>query len=564
MSGDADELIKIPARRGFSLRYKNKTLLSAIDPVSQAEKAASGVEQRERTLYFCPSPLLGYGLEGFLSRLASGSALLCVESGSALLSLSRSSIKQSVLNHPRFLLTGECDEAALFALVRERWGSRAFRRVTPLKLNGGWQLDAARYQTLENALRKDIALEWGNAMTLVRLGRRYTRNALRNLAALGRARPLAGLSFGSWPVLVLGAGPSLDAVLDGLGAAGLFSDGAGRTFALVCVDTCISVLLERGIRPDLAVILESQFWNMNDFSGARDSRIPAAVDLSAYPAAAGVLGGPVYFFFTPWTSLRLFERMNAAGILPPKVPPLGSVGLTAVELARRLTCGPVITAGIDFSFTLDRTHARGSPGHQAALRNGGRFQSLVNAAAAFRQGVFSAVSKTGVPVRSNPAMRTYRDLFEETFAGDRRLYDIAVPDSAGAAGLPLGLKTLTLRDTAILLTGAPALSAPEPRPAPAGQTEHAPAAAGAFIQKEHAALRELRDILSGGQKAGAERLSALLDDLDYLWAHFPDCAGADGRRPPVSDTAFLKRVRAEIDPFAALWERAGTLIRLSS
>jgi hypothetical protein len=65
-------------------------------------------------------------------------------------------------------------------------------------------------------------------------------------------------------------------------------------------------------------------------------------------------------------------------------------------------------------------------------------------------------------------------------------------------------------------------------------------------------LEELLGILTG---SGGGRLDFLLDELDYLWAHFPDCAGAGGRRPVSSDIAFLKRVRAEIEPCLALWRR---------
>ena len=64
-------------------------------------------------------------------------------------------------------------------------------------------------------------------------------------------------------------------------------------------------------------------------------------------------------------------------------------------------------------------------------------------------------------------------------------------------------------------------------------------------------LTELKETLSGG--IPPKRLDGLLDDCDYLWAHFPECAGAD-HHPPSTDISFLKRVRTEIDPFLGLWE----------
>jgi hypothetical protein len=78
------------------------------------------------------------------------------------------------------------------------------------------------------------------------------------------------------------------------------------------------------------------------------------------------------------------------------------------------------------------------------------------------------------------------------------------------------------------------------------------------MQKEREALVLLRDILSGGaagpEAVSGEELETMLDKADYLWAHFPECAGAGGRRPAAADISFLKRVRMEIDPFIRLWD----------
>jgi hypothetical protein len=408
---------------------------------------------------------------------------------------------------------------------------------------------------LAAALNNEIALQWSNAMTLVKLGRRFMRNTIRNLPLLAASRNPAGLSFGTAPVLVLGAGPSLDAFLDVLCAAPRSSlDSAARNFRIICVDTCIPVLRERGLRPDLAVILESQFWNRQDFTGSAASGIAAALDLSAYQGSAAALGGPFYFFFTPWTRLRFFARMKSAGILPVlpsggSMPPLGSVGLSAVELARRLAAGPIVCAGIDFSFTLDASHARSSPAHLALLAAQNRLRSPLNAEGAFRAGVFAASSKSGGAVLSNPSMRNYRSLFEQEFSSDQRIFDIE------GSGLPLGIngRTLSAARTVELLCAAPRTVPPRADGTVRGETK-APGRLRAFIETERMRLEELRSVLSG--EKSEKNLDALLDEIDYLWAHFPECAGAGGRRPPSTELSFLKRVRTEIDPFITLWNLA--------
>jgi hypothetical protein len=75
-----------------------------------------------------------------------------------------------------------------------------------------------------------------------------------------------------------------------------------------------------------------------------------------------------------------------------------------------------------------------------------------------------------------------------------------------------------------------------------------------FIEDELERLSELRSILSGLTRA--ENIEKIIDDCDYLWAHFPECAGTGGQRPATADLSFLKRVRAEIDPFMKAFQLA--------
>jgi hypothetical protein len=335
----------------------------------------------------------------------------------------------------------------------------------------------------------------------------------------------------------------------------------------VCADTCLPALRQRGIRPDLAVILESQHWNLDDFSGLSGWDVPAAFDLSALPGSASVMGSRLFLFFTPWTQLTIFKRLAAAGLLPASMVPLGSVGLSAVALSLRLTQGIVITAGIDFSFSMDSSHARSSPGHLARLRRQNRFTGLINAEAAFGQSVFSAVSKKGTSVLSNHAMRNYRDLFEKEFSLCPRLFDLP------GSGLPLGVKTLSMENAFALLinsNGTVNGSGNDKKPSSKIANTGLLANDGKLVNKEYEVkmqnfalaeierLNVLRDILTGKAPADYGLLATCIDECDYLWAHFPDYA-ASSRRPGKAELesgghSFLKRLRVEIYPFLKLWE----------
>jgi len=535
--------------QGLPFVRNGKTLLSAVDPQGRAERLVKAVPVKERTLYFCPSPLYGYGLSYFLSRLeteAPDSAVLCIEADPELFALASQNIDSSIAANKLFHLTNICESEGVYSLVREKWGARAFRRVEILRLTGGWQLFPEVYDSVCDTLRREIATDWSNALTLTKMGRLYIRNALRNLSLLSKFPSVRELSFGSAPILVLGAGPSLDETLDVLEDqyADILASPPKRSFKIICVDTCLGALKERNIVPDLAVILESQHWNINDFLTCRGWKVNAAIDLSSLPASANILCGEIFLFFTPWTQLKIFERLKSTGLLPAVVPPLGSVGLTAVELSRRLTTGKIICAGLDFSFTQDKYHARSTPGHRSRLNLQSRFKRLFNPAA-YNQYSTAAVSKSGASVYTNSAMKNYRDLFEQEFGGDERIFDIE------GTGLPLGIKTLSLKDAMALLDKEKSAPTQNVRERTEGTSSFGKnSELDSFFKEEKTRLEELRALLTGETALDNERLNTLIEECDYLWAHFPDYAG--GRRPAVNDISFLKRVRSEIDPMLKL------------
>jgi len=351
-------------------------------------------------------------------------------------------------------------------------------------------------------------------------------------------------------VLVLGAGPSLDETLDILELR--FSDNLHcpdkRPFKIICVDTCLGALKDRNIIPDLVVILESQYWNIRDFIGCKGWNVRSAIDLSAYPESAYILSGEGFVFITLWTSLRIFERLKSSGLCPLSISPLGSVGLTAAEIARRISQGKIIFSGLDFSFTADKYHARSTPGHKSRLNAQTRMKGLTNTAA-FDASSFTAVSKAGGNVKSSPVMRNYRELFEQEFSGDTRLFDIT------GTGLPLGIKTLSCEEAVSILSGNTENKMHEGSQVQNIWKDRAllTERLQIFINEEKKRLNDLRDILTGEAAYDKMRLNTLIEECDYLYAHFPDYAG--GVKPIIEEgsvsqntLSFLKRVRAEIDP----------------
>ncbi|GAB1484072.1 DUF115 domain-containing protein [Treponema sp.] len=542
-----EEPRKLQARRGLSLSFKGKTLLSRIDPIAQAEKIVNSAPLRKKALYFCPSPLYGYGLGLLLSRIPEDSDILCVECDEKLMKLSSESLAP-LLSSPRIRLVRSTDPASVCAYVRKWWGARRFRRLEVLRLNSGWSLAEQSYDAIADALSADIAMDWSNAITLIKLGRLYALNAIRNLALLPLAEDIRCMNVGTRPILVVGAGPSMDATLDAIGAIqGAAQNIQSFPFKIFCVDTALRALLDRNIKPDLVIALETQQWNLNDFIGVSSAVIPVAMDLSSLPATAQAGGGSFSFFFTPWAPLQFLDRLEEERLVPQAYTPLGSVGLSTVALALRSTSGPVYITGLDFSYTPDAYHARSTPSRLDRLRSCTRLQPLIDPSPAFRPRVVREKGKEGFWVWTDPALKSYRDLFKREFEKSGRVFDI------GCQGLELGIQRWpverlwdTYEDTR---AQEPAIPAPREQHWGFDQVLR-------FLQAEQKRLSFLRDSLSGKLELDEARVEKLIDECDYLWAHFPECAGAEGQRPILSDSSFLKRIRAEIEPFSKALKRA--------
>ncbi|GMO36846.1 MAG: DUF115 domain-containing protein [Termitinemataceae bacterium] len=578
-----------PAKNGFSLSYNGKVLLSAFDPVKQAERAADcALPLQNRTLYLIPAPLFGYGVKTIVDALPEDSAVLCIEADKNLCQWTKNNFDKSILidtaaaaandnvdnvdnieninsienidttSHKKLKLIYTCDPLEVCDFVRKTWGQCCFRRVISVKLNAAWQVAAKIYEQIEATLQKSIAIDWSNAATLSKLGRLYARNAVKNLKLLYTAGNINKIDLSGKNVLVFGAGPSLDDALNKL--SGVIKKVIKKGFPsqfVICVDTALGALVDRGIRPDLVVILEAQHWNLRDFIGWKGmccaKGIPAAMDISSLPRSAGILESDTYIFWTEWTQLRFLDRLKNAALLPLELPALGSVGLSAVMLACKLNAKKILAAGLDFSFTIDKYHCKGSPSYRSALNTANRLKSPLCPPEAMRAGSFNCLSKSGLPVRSDPALRNYQKLFAETFGKGNCNYKSQIFDIEGS-GMDLGLQTLSYAQAITFLNESGTSTASQVLNSNTEELDviqKRKAAVEMIIEQEKNNLSELLNILQGNK--APDNLDHLLEECDYLWAHFPDCAGRAGKRPPSTDIAFLKRVRAEIEPFSALF-----------
>ena len=567
-------------------------------------QAVANLELLPGTLVLCASPCLWYGLTELLAKLPADCFVLALEKDENLHEFAKGELKKirtantdamhadattdatntdattdatntDATTHaspfPVALLEPDelLDIVEIISSGKTKHGASLpplyrFRRAIILEMSGGTAFFADLYKKIAFATENAIATFWKNRVTLTRLGRLFSRNVFHNLARLPHSTPLASLLKKiDRPIVVFGAGES-----------------AGKTIASVpredwqdyfvlAVDAVLPVLKASGIEPDGIVAVESQLAIEKAYIGCTNAASTANnrqtatpnkkktimfADICSRAQVTAHVGAPddgaVSYFASDFADTHFLKDLQTKGLLPPQVPALGSVGLTAVYLALQLratTDIPVYVTGLDFSFSLGATHTRGAPAHTARLCMTNRLRPLANYDAAFRPGATCVQGKNGT-VYTDQALSGYAQQFAGVFAGTKNLFDI------GESGLDLGIARV---DFANAIAGADTCSRARADAmqaakdsAPMGTDRLLSQKVTAFFAEERKALFRLKNLLVNGDAARSktmsvqEEITAILARREYLYLHFPD-----GYECRASDISFLKRVRSEIDFF---------------
>ncbi|MFW5685225.1 MAG: 6-hydroxymethylpterin diphosphokinase MptE-like protein [Spirochaetota bacterium] len=343
---------------GLQVHYNGRALYGPY-PREDAARRTRSLRFPPNTLILWASPVVWHGLDELLKQIDADSAILAVEADPVLYELARR--KRPDLVQHRLALVPTQDSQALAAV--RTWGERRFRRVVQLTTAGSAVMNRERYRTLASLLERELHVFWQNRLTLSALGRLWLRNAIRNLPALLSARALERISG---PVVVCGAGPSLETALPLL-------RNHRSACTLIAVDTALPVLHAAGLAPDVVLAIEGQLANVYDFLPVTERPYRLVADVTSAPAVLD-LHSAWTLCITRFAPLALIDRLGRLSVAYRPLPPLGSVGVSAVHLAMELGASPVLTAGLDFAVLPGRTHARGAPAYTRALARSHRLQ----------------------------------------------------------------------------------------------------------------------------------------------------------------------------------------------
>lgn len=515
-----DEPKLVPCLRGtlpYAL-YKGKALYSRYESDKLPNDLANNATIKDDTLFLLCSPVLCYGVEVLLTRLKENNSKNCLvlllELDKTLLDFAQKYYKKIKAKYdiPMHFVSNinEC----LFYI-----DSVPFRTLVRLDMSGGVSLDIKTYSEVQYSLESQINLFWKNRIILMKFGRIFAKNIIKNLSIMiGRNSKNMLLPFVTKPIIVCGAGESLITTLEEI-------KHFHNDFFILCVDAAVSTVLAYNIHIDAVVTVEAQRAILSAFFAQNLDNILVFADLCSCPNIAQITTN-ISYFVSEYSKANYFLHLKDLGLLPTIIPALGSVGLVAVELALRLRASvdiSVCVTGLDFAFSVGATHAKGTPAHKNQLLNTSRLKAIDNINASYKLGAFSTKGIFKI-THTDEVLQSYSRQFSAYFQRERNLYDIRV------SGLPLliqrqKLKQIVASNKAISYNVKKLL------------LEAQPAIVACKIQEwRRQRLDDIKKILS--QDSG-ESLLKLLKDNDYLYLHFPDCFSAS------LDKDFIKRVKSE-------------------
>lgn len=550
----------------FTVQYKNRFLYSKFNPEKNIISAIEKSEILPGTLIMIFSPCLFYGIEALAEKcgeeLGKSVFIVAVEAEENLLELSlkqKNKLEkipagalqffpkdalnaQGINSFLEILSTSSSKKIAGLALPPPG----TFRRAIRFDFSGGVFFNAEFYAQFFSLAQNAIAQFWKNRLTLIKLGRLFCKNIFKNL-------PLAasGIRFEDMekkitrPILVLGAGESLESTILELKKLGSKTEG----FFIIAVDAALAPLLSSGIKIDAVVANEAQIAIEKAYIGTKSAAASLHekpilfCDLTSRHTIPRITKFTPCFFFSEFEKNGFIENLARHGILPWKIPPLGSVGLSATYIATLLRKNdevPIFVSGMDFSFSCGKTHANGTMAHKARLLQNCRTMPCENYAAAFSHGAEKMPGKNGGQVFTTKNLSGYAALFSNFFLPAKNIFD------CGKTGLDLKLAQVK----SLALCGKEFDSHLENENIRDKKSE-AQKNAFDFLQEERRALLALADILSNGEKAKSrakdisydEQILHLLENREYLYLHFPD------GESPKQEKNFLNRVRIQADYF---------------
>lgn len=528
----------VETRQGVSVLYKDHFLYSKYDPSKAILNIISNLSIPEYSIILIFSPVLWLGLKELLAKLPATSSIAVFEYEKPLFDFAQENFPNELKDHlnNKIQIFNKSGIKNYFTFIQKQH----FRKCLKIDFSAASALYKDDYNKIFTLTQRVIDQFWKNRLTLIKFGRLYSKNIFKNLTLLSDAIPLASLYKSvTKPILVLGAGESLNTTI--LELKKNFSK-----FFIICVDAAAAPLLDNGITPDAIIAVEGQQVIEQSYIGTpADSKCLLIMDLVSRNHIPYITKGKYSFFVSNYADMNFFELLKNYNLLPPVIKPLGSVGLVSMEIALKLRKDiniPVLFSGLDFSYSIGITHAKGTASHKALLSSTSKLKSVFNISSAFNTGTSSIICANGKKMITSKSLESYALLFNENFEDEQNIFDIRT------SGINL---TSAKADLDHFIESLPANLNSNSYELNLNYQAIPKSNITSFLQNEKQALEELKDLFTYADNSALrkkdislnEQIDSILTNREYLFIHFPDAVG------PTNPQSYYNRIRIELDFF---------------
>jgi hypothetical protein len=331
------------------LNNKKIYVHSRFDPVKEAERLISQINQADFDLFIIFGFGYGYHVEELIKRISNDSIVLILEKDTEMLknAITARDLK-FVFSDERVFIIADPDEEK----IAEALSGKSSYRVSFITHRGSYQIYPDYYSNLIRIVQSYLSLKEVNIATLSRFEKTWTANIARNI------REFAGLpganifynKFKGLPSIVAGAGPSLNKSID-------FIKNNQNKCLIICVDTSYLILRNSGIIPHFCVSVDAQIINARYFEGDVRCDTVFISDPTVHPSVFRFIKGNIAILGTAFDMMKWIEDITGN---KGELAYGGSVMTNAYDFAKRLGTSPVVLVGQDLAFTGGLAHARGA------------------------------------------------------------------------------------------------------------------------------------------------------------------------------------------------------------
>lgn len=519
----------IQTPQGFTVKYKNRLLYSKYNPSKSINTIIQNLTILPGSVILCISPALNYGIPELFKKLPENSIILGVEIDEELYKLSKSDPLSQLEDYKNFKLLCKDELEKLPALLSEENGGK-YRRCLRIDFSSASAFNSEYYDSLTKACQEAIGQFWKNRITLVKFGRRYAKNIFTNLRLLPESHCPIKVSK---PILVVGAGESAEESLKTL-------SGHREKFFILSVDAVLQTLKSLNIRTDAVICEEAQDIIAGAFTGSKNQCEYFFVSTSSNPNVTKLCPEKNIFYSTRYAKTLFLEKLKTKEIIPDFIPPLGSVGLSAIEIALKIRKSeeiPVFVTGLDFSYSRGKSHVKDSFHDKNRRSCNNRITGLDAFSSCFNPDSKAFIDKNKNTFYTTSALTSYAELFRYKFSKTENLFDV------GKSGIPLGIKKVDFKD---FLNDSES-NFPYENTITKERKINKKERIIEYLKEEKEALLKLKAIFTGKTKLSEKemllKIKELLSEREYLYLHFPDGYKLDLTQD------FLNRIRIEIDYF---------------